>query len=231
VITIEHRFTSANLFKSETAQTLRDALVQAVAAGANLRGANLEGANLEGANLEGAYLRGAYLRGANLEGANLEGAYLRGADLEGAYLRGANLEGANLEGANLEGAYLRGANLEGAYLEGANLEGAYLRGADLEGVKQDVWSVLDQQPNEVSGLLAALKEGRVDGSTYEGKCACLVGTIANVAQCDYRKIVVKPDSTRPAEIWFLGIRKGDTPANNVMSKIAAEWVEEWMSNR
>jgi uncharacterized protein YjbI with pentapeptide repeats len=125
MIAIKHRFTNVTLFEFD-AETIKDAVVQAVKSGAYLRGADLSGAYLRGANLSGAYLRGAYL-----SGAYLSGAYLRGADLSGAYLRGANLSGAylrgaDLSGANLSGAYLRGADLSGAYLCGADLSGAYL---------------------------------------------------------------------------------------------------------
>ena len=200
-IEIVHRYTQAVIYRSEDSQSVREAMMIAVG-----KGANLEGAYLKGAYLEGAYLKGAYLKGANLEGANLEGA--------------------NLKGANLEGAYL-----EGAYLKGAYLEGAYLKGAYLEGVKDDFFEVLDSQPNEVPGLLAALNAGKVDGSTYQGECACLVGTLANVKGCAYTALDVRPDSNRPAEIWFLNINPGMTPDNNGFAAITKEWIDEWAAKR
>ena len=98
MLEILHRYTAAVLYKSETAETIAQAVVEAAKNGANLVGANLYGANLYGANLERANLEGANLVGANLEGANLERANLYGANLERANLYGANLERANLEG-------------------------------------------------------------------------------------------------------------------------------------
>ena len=129
---IKHNRSDATIFETEC-ESLRECVVAAITAGANLRGADLRGANLRGANLYGADLRGANLDGADLYGANLYGANLDGANLYGADLRGANLDGANLYGANLYGANLRGANLYGASLRGANLYGADLRGAILRG--------------------------------------------------------------------------------------------------
>jgi hypothetical protein len=64
--------------------TIKDALIEAIKSGADLRGANLSGADLYGADLSGADLRGA-----NLYGAHLCGAHLCGVDLSGADLRGA----------------------------------------------------------------------------------------------------------------------------------------------
>jgi uncharacterized protein YjbI with pentapeptide repeats len=118
------------LFESE-AQSLRELILGAVKAKANLCRADLSGAYLSGAYLSGANLCRADLSGAYLSGANLSGAYL-----SGAYLRGADLSGANLCRADLSGAYLRGADLSRADLSGADLSradlsGAYLRGADL----------------------------------------------------------------------------------------------------
>ena len=75
--------TGVIIFEKE-GSTIREAIIAAVAKGADLKGA--------------------YLGGVNLEGADLKGAYLEGANLEGAYLGGANLGGANLEGADLKGA-------------------------------------------------------------------------------------------------------------------------------
>ena len=52
---------------------MKDILIEAVKANANLRGANLRGANLRGANLRDANLRDANLRGANLSCAEIDG--------------------------------------------------------------------------------------------------------------------------------------------------------------
>jgi Pentapeptide repeats (8 copies) len=228
------------LLWSGEAESLRDAVEKAVLSGANLRGARLVGANLVGANFEGADLGGADLGGADLGGADLGGADLRGADLGGADLGGANLRGARLVGARLVGANLVGANLEDANLGGANLRYADLRSANLEdanledanliAIQDDFYKVLASAPREVQGLLAALYEGRVDGSQYEGECACLVGTIANLRHEPHNELTIdlRPDSTRPAEVWFLAIRKWDTPANNPVSSITVEWTEQWL---
>jgi uncharacterized protein YjbI with pentapeptide repeats len=66
----------AELFKSDTAKTAKEAVQEAVKRGADLRGADLRGAYLRGADLGGADLMGADLRGADLRGADLGGAYL-----------------------------------------------------------------------------------------------------------------------------------------------------------
>jgi len=244
-IEIKCRFSGKILFETE-AESIRAAVEIAVSKkvilnGANLGGANLEDAYLRGANLEDAYLRGAnlgganlgdaYLRGANLGGADLGGADLRGANLGDAYLRGANLEDANLGGANLGDANLGDAYLRGANLEDANLGGADIRGANLEEIKKDFLAVLTAAKNEVVGLYRALLEGRVDGRMYEGECCCLKGTIANVRGCSFKALgegVLEPRASSPAERWFTGIFKGDTPANNQISAITKEWTEEFM---
>ena len=213
------------LYRAEDAQDIRAAVEEARDKGAYLHGANLRGANLSGANLSGAYLHGANLRGANLRGANL---------------RGANLSGANLRGANLRGANLRGANLSGANLRGANLRGANLRGANLSDFRNDLFAILDQAPAEVAGLREALIEGKVDGSTYTGKCACLVGTIAKVHGIEDGAEVIEDldlrgDASRPAEQWVMPIREGDTPDSEneggFRSKQTVEWIDEWFESR
>jgi hypothetical protein len=207
------------------AETVKDALYAAIAARANLSWADLSWANLSWANLSGANLSRA-----NLSGANLSRADLSGADLSGADLSGANLSGADLSWANLSRANLSRANLSGANLSGADLSRANLSGANLSPIRDDLWAVLSSAPNEVAGLLAALREGRVDGSTYTGACACLVGTLANVRHCDVDAIPgLTPNSARPIERFFCGIRPGDTPETNAVSKLAAEWTEDWLT--
>ena len=168
---------------------------------------------------------------ADLRGADLRDAVLRDADLRGADLRGADLRDADLRGADLSGAVLRDADLRGADLSGAELSDAELSDADLREQKNDFFDILLRARGEIAGLRAALVAGRVDGSTYEGECACLVGTIAHVRGGQYDALGngLKPDASRPAERWFLGIRKGDTPESNRISAITVEWLDEFVS--
>jgi hypothetical protein len=153
MIDILNRWTRAVVYHSESAQTIAEAVAEAVErraylnradlSGAYLSGAdlnraylnraNLSDANLSGADLNRAYLSGAYLNRADLSGADLSGADLSGANLSDAYLSGAYLSDANLSGANLSRANLSGANLSRAYLSEADLSGAYLSRADLSG--------------------------------------------------------------------------------------------------
>jgi hypothetical protein len=224
-IEILHRRNDSVLFAHDCEEnSLAITLRMALAANANLRDANLSYANLIGANL-----RGANLIDANLSYANLIGANLSYANLIGANLRDANLSYANLIGANLRDANLSYANLSYANLIGANLSYANLIGANLTPIRDDLWAVLSSAPGEVAGLIEALKNGRVDGSTYEGECACLVGTIANVRGVGFNELgSVKPNSSRPIERFFIGISEGDTPETNSVSKLALEWSEQWL---
>ena len=151
------------------------------------------------------------------------------ADLSWADLSEADLSWANLSWANLSKANLSEANLSWADLSEANLSWADLSWANLSVIKHDFWAILLPSQKEIPGLRLALIEGKIDGSTYEGECCCLVGTIANVAHCRYDALpVVKPNSSRPAERFFLGIRKGDTPENNACAKAVLEWIDEFL---
>jgi hypothetical protein len=147
------------------------------------------------------------------------------------YLAGANLADADLRSANLEGANLEGANLEGANLYGANLYGANLRSANLAAIEADIVSVLETAPNEAPGVLQALRDGKIDGSTYAGECACLVGTIANLQQKSVYDSCFVRDGGRPAERWFLAIRKGHTPQNNPVAAVTEDWIVKYLEKR
>ena len=167
---------------------------------------------------------------ADLTDADLTDADLTGADLTRANLTGANLTGANLTGADLTRANLTGANLTGANLTGANLTGADLTRANLTYIRDDIWAVLSSLPSEVPALIEALKAGRVDGSTYSGECSCLVGTLARTGGMSVDGIEsLRPNSSRPAERFFMGICEGDTPETNQVSKLACEWSEQWLA--
>ena len=206
-------------------------LIGAYLSGADLSGADLSGADLSGASLIGASLIGANLRGADLIGANLIGADLSGANLIGANLSDANLSGTNLSGSCLSGADLSGANLSSAYLSRANLSDAILsdailRDAILRPIIADLWFILSQARREVPAMVTALRTGNVDGSTYTGTCACLVGTLENAGAVD-----LPHAAESPAERWFLSIRKGDKPGDASTGGFAAgkalEWIEQY----
>ena len=130
--------------------------------------------------------------------------------------------------ARRSGADLSGADLRGADLRGAVLSDAVLRGAVLSEIRNDLWDVLLRAQPEVPALLEALRSGRVNGSTYEGECACLAGTIANARHVPYRDLGFA-DPSRPIERWFLGIKEGDTPENNQIAKIAEVWIVEFQT--
>ena len=128
-------------------------------------------------------------------------------------------------------ANLRDANLTGADLTGADLTGVDLGGADLNPIRDDLFAVLSAAPTEVKALITALKAGRVDGSTYEGECACLIGTIANARGCARTELgpILRANSARPIERFFLAIKKGDTPDTNEQCRLALAWSETWLS--
>jgi uncharacterized protein YjbI with pentapeptide repeats len=219
------------LYESEK-ETVCEAVVEA-----NLRNADLRNADLRGANLYDTDMRGADLRGANLYDTDMRGADLRGANLYDTDLRNADLRGANLYDTDLRNADLRGANLYDTDLYDTDLRNADLRGAnlydtDLEKLptayinecSRDILFILEHLKSEVPGLKKALLEGRVDGSQYEGKCACLIGTLGNV-EGDVEKVCeaipfYEKGTHNPGESFFLNIREGDTPETNSFSKHA-----------
>ncbi len=211
---ILNRWTDVVLWEGE-AGTVGEAVIAALRSRADLTGADLTGADLTGADLTGENLTGANLTGANLTDANLTDANLTRADLTDANLTRADLTRADLTGANLTD---------------ANLTDADLTRANLTPIRDDIWAVLSAAPMEADALLLALREGRVDGSQYEGECACLIGTIANARDCNYKDIpVLKPNASRPSERFFLGINQGDTPATNQYSAFAEQCVSEWLT--
>ena len=131
---------------------------------------------------------------------------------------------------------LRGADLRGADLRGADLTDAVLTDAVLTPIKDDFFAVLIRSLPEIGFLRKNIVEGNINGSTYDGDCACLSGTLANGAKKHngpQMDIVVKNimscrNASRPIERFFLNIAKGDTPETNQFSKLAMEWLDEFM---
>ena len=71
-------------------------------------------------------------------------------------------------------------------------------GAVLTNYQEDVYRVLAAAPAEVPGLLDALRAGKIDGSSYDGECGCLVSTLERVRGTGAGTIVTR-DSNSAAE--------------------------------
>jgi hypothetical protein len=167
MIEIKKRITGEVLW-SGAAESLRDAVIAAVKAGADLTGAYLTRANLARANLARANLANANLARANLTGANLARADLTGANLADANLAYANLAYANLAYANLAYADLTGANLADANLADADLTGADLTGADLTGADLTGANVADANLADANLAYANLAYADLTGADLTG---------------------------------------------------------------
>lgn len=213
------------------APTLCAAVEEAVRQGLSLRGANLCGGNFADA----------YLCNGDFRGANFAGADFRDADLSDANCAGADFTGADFTGATLTDTILTGAKLADAIFTGANLRNTILAdtdlaAADLAPIREDFITEVRKLPAEIPALRQALVEGRIDGSRYTGKCACLAGTLARahgdapeLLRQGYRiGALVRVDATSPRERWFLAIRPGHTPDNSQVAAITLGWIDEAM---
>jgi len=222
-IEIKNRFTGKILFELEKEDnTIKETVLEAIKSSADLSSANLLSADLRYADLRYADLSSANLRYANLLSADLRYTDLRSADLRSADLRYADLSSADLRYADLSS---------------ADLSSADLRYADLEPIKNDFFAVLLRAIPEIKFLRENIIDGKIDGSAYDGECACLSGTLLNGAKIHNGpqekaitdKILSCRNSSRPIEMLFLNIEKGDTPETNQVSKIVLEWLDEFSS--
>ena len=152
-----------------------------------------------------------------------------------AHLTGADLTGVHLTGADLTDADLTDADLRGAVLTGAVLRDAVLTDAVLRDIENDFVAAVLCMPNELEALRAAMTDGRIDGSTYSRPCACLAGTLAHargIAAYSGGDIgMFVADASSPRERWFMGIRPGDIPETNQVSKIALGWLDKAIAVR
>jgi hypothetical protein len=97
--------------------------------------------------------------------------------------------------------------------------------------RDDLYSVLDLRPNEVVGLRAEMVAGRVNGSVYQGECACLLGTLSRCAGVSVDSIGIPLDPDRPAEALFAPIRPGMTPENCPLVAVIVGWIDQWIARR
>lgn len=114
----------------------------------------------------------------------------------------------------------------------ANLYGADLRKLPLDFINQcsrDILFILQMLKKEMPFLKDKLIKGEVDGSQYNGECACLIGTLANGhggmdKVCQAIPFYEK-GTHNMGETWFLNINKGDTPENNQFAAHVMKLIE------
>jgi hypothetical protein len=228
---ITARWSDRVIFEGEYTSR-RECVIDAVAKKINLSGSNLSRSNLSRSNLSRSNLSGSDLSGSNLSRSNLSGSNLSRSDLSRS----------NLSGSNLSRSDLSGSDLRGSDLSGSNLRGSDLSGSNLSGFKADLIAEVLKLPDELENLRTTLMAGKIDGSTYQGECACLAGTIAKHrgitdimgeagGQIQENGCVFKADSSSPREIWFMAIRPGQTPENHQPAKLALEWIDEAIAIR
>ena len=96
-IKILNQYDEAKIFVS-TKTTIKEAVLEALASGADLSGADLSEINLSGIDLSGSNFSEVNLSGSNLSGSNFSETDLNGTDLNGADLSGAELNDARFYG-------------------------------------------------------------------------------------------------------------------------------------
>ncbi len=199
-------------------------------------GVNLESAVLRDEDLSSLNLKNARLNFADLKGADLSNTDFRYSNLRGTYFEKSKLTGTDFEFAILQDADLRGTNLEGADLRGTNLEGADLRGTInipqrwINFCSRDMLYVFSRLTWELAGLKEALQAGRIDGTCYYGKCACLIGTLSNlngtIEEVCTNIAYYDEGLHNYCEQWFYQIRMGDKPKDNPFAKHAVKLINQ-----
>jgi hypothetical protein len=149
-------------------------------------------------------------------------------------------KGANLSYADLRSADLSYADLRSADLSYANLSYADLRYADLRSAKnlplwwtnqcsRDMLFIFQALKAELPYLRERLVSGQIDGTQYEGECACLIGSLgkADGGVENVCKTIPYYDKGlhNLGEQWFFQIRPGDTPEKSEFAKHALKLID------
>ena len=138
----------------------------------------------------------------------------------------------------LEQAVKSGANLRGAYLSDANLRGHDEKTLPIQYINlcsRDMLFVFQHLKHELPYLREKLIEGKVNGSQYEGECACLIGSLGKGKMDCVRKVVsaipyYDMGTHNYGEQWFLAIKEGDTPKNSFFVKHAVKLIDSVLQN-
>ena len=250
---VHNRWTGEVAFTAEIEVTsdmsrgwqLRLAVVWALANSVPCTDLNLNGADFTGwkcpegsrfvcSRFDGSSFDGSRFDGSSFDGSRFVGSSFVGSSFVGSSFDGSRFVGSSFDGSSFVGSSFVGSSFDGSRFVGSSFDGSSFVGSSFDGegdAKQDFLSIISDARDEIAGLIAALRDGRINGSVYSGDCACLVGTIANLRGVDVRTLHC--DSSRPAEKWFLMISEGDRPGysspGGYASGKALEWAEEYIA--
>jgi uncharacterized protein YjbI with pentapeptide repeats len=166
--------------------------------------------------------------GGVFDGSSFDGSvFVRGRFIDCSFVRSRFIR-SSLNRSRFDGSSFDGSSFDGSRFDDSRFVDCSFDGSSFDGqvdARNDFRQIISTAHAEIPALIAALRAGKVNGSTYSGECACLVGTIANARGVDV--YTLPTNSSRPAERWFLMISKGDTPGNNSPGAIAAGKAIEW----
>jgi hypothetical protein len=226
MIEIRHRYTKNVIYSVKKEIPARDLVTQAINDNVNLGFANLTGLGLRNMRLKSGDFYHTDLSGANLSESNFYDCNFSFTNLSQTILKNTDFHDSDLSDANLSNIL----NLDGVKLSNACLLRIKLDNTDikesLNNIRDDFWNVLLHSKNEVPGLIIALQTGKINGYVYSGECCCLVGTLNKLNPSI--TCLIKPDSNRPIERWFLSIKPGDTPENSAIVRITVKWAKEFL---
>lgn len=120
------------LYRSDTAKSFREALVEAVAQKVPLPMINLDGRDLAGLTLTEIHAPGASCRGTHLRQSHLQRAYMPDSDFSGSNLGAAEAPEANFSGSNFTAAQLVAINMPSANLDRIHGKGVQASNAILD---------------------------------------------------------------------------------------------------
>jgi uncharacterized protein YjbI with pentapeptide repeats len=211
--------------------------------GSSFVGSRFVGSRFVGSSFVGSRFVGSRFDGSSFVGSRFVGSRFDGSSFDGSSFVGSSFDGSSFVGSRFVGSRFVGSRFVGSRFVGSSFDGSTDNpGHPFYGIRLDVWAILDAAPGEVAALREKMLAGEIDGSVYQGECACLCGTIANAQGVPYTDLEgITPDAERPAERWFGPIRRGDKPTDNLDADditdgvyaltIALRWVDQWLESR
>ena len=202
--------------------------------GSRFDGSNFDGSNFARSSFDGSsFVRSSFV-GSNFDGSRFVRSRFVVSSFVGSSFVGSSFVRSRLHGSNFDGSRFVRSSFDGSIFVRSRFVGSRFvrsRFVDEDAAKADFMAIMAWSEPEIPALIAALENGRVNGSAYTGECACLVGTIANARGVNVKNL--EKDSSRPAERWFMMISKGDKPGDQSPGAYAAaravEWANEYLA--